>query len=82
MNPGVVLTAEQPENNSAVAVVVGIAAEAAEAAEATDSRGKCTLLYVPLAAKAPRSLSSPETGDRCTALTATPKRSGRDKRGS
>ena len=83
MNPGVVLTAGQPENNSAVAV--GIAAEAeaaAEAAEATDSRGKCTLLYVPLAAKAPRSPSSPETGDRCTALTATPKRSGRDKRGS
>jgi len=77
MNPGVVLTAGQPENNSAVAVGI-----AAEAAEATDSRGKCTLLYVPLAAKAPRSPSSPETGDRCTALTATPKRSGRDKRGS
>ena len=80
MNPGVVLTAGQPENNSAVAV--GIAAEAAEAAEATDSRGKCTLLYVPLAARAPRYPSSPETGDRCIALTATPKRSGRDKRGS
>jgi hypothetical protein len=79
MNPGVVLTAGQPENNSAVAVVVGIAAEAAEA---TDSRGKCTLLYVPLAAKAPRYPSSPETGDRCTALTATLKRGGRDKRGS
>jgi len=77
MNPGVVLTAGQPENNSAVAVGI-----AAEAAEATDSRGKCTLLYVPLAAKAPRSPSSPETGDRCTAPTATPKRSGRDKRGS
>ena len=81
MNPGVVLTAGQPENNSAVVVVVvGIAVEAA--AEATDSRGKCTLLYVPLAARAPRYPSSPETGDRCTALTATPKRSGRDKRGS
>ena len=79
MNPGVVLTAGQPENNSAVAVVVGIAAEAAEA---TGSRGECTLLYVPLAARAPRYPSSPETGDRCTALTATPKRSGRDKRGS
>jgi hypothetical protein len=77
MNPGVVLTAGQPENNSAVAVGI-----AAEAAEATDSRGKCTLLYVPLAARAPRYPSSPETGDRCTALTATPKRSGRDKRGS
>ena len=78
MSPGVVLTAEQPENNSAV-VVVGIAAEAAEA---TDSRGKCFLLYVPLAVKAPRYPSSPETGDRCTALTATLKRGGRDKRGS
>jgi hypothetical protein len=77
MSPGVVLTAEQPENNSAVAVGI-----AAEAAEATDSRGKCSLLYVPLAAKAPRYPSSPETGDRCTALTATRKRSGRDKRGS
>ena len=77
MSPGVVLTAEQPENNSAV---VGIVAEAE--AEAIDSSGKCSLLYAPLAAKAPRSPSSPETGDRCTALTATPKRSGRDKRGS
>jgi len=76
MSPGVVLTAEQPENNSAVAEA-GIAA-----AVATDSRGKCTLLYVPLAAKAPRYPSSPETGDRCTALTATLKRGGRDKRGS
>ena len=76
MSPGAVLTAEQPENNSAVAEA-GIAAEAA-----TDSRGKCTLLYVPLAAKAPRYPSSPETGDRCTALTATLKRGGRDKRGS
>jgi hypothetical protein len=75
MNPGVVLTAEQPENNSAV--VVGIAA-----AGATDSRGKCSLLYAPLAAKVPRYPSSPETGGRCTALTATLKRGGRDKRGS
>jgi len=77
MSPGVVLTAEQPENNSAVVAEAGIAA-----AVATDSRGKCTLLYVPLAAKAPRYPSSPETGDRCTALTATLKRGGRDKRGS
>jgi hypothetical protein len=74
MNPGVVLTAEQPENNSAV---VGMAT-----AEATDSREKCILLYAPLAAKAPRSPSSPETGGRCTALTATLKRGGRDERGS
>lgn len=73
MSPGVVLTAAQPENNSAV---VGMAAEA------TDSREKCIPLYAPLAAKAPRSPSSPETGGRCTALTATLKRGGRDERGS
>jgi hypothetical protein len=73
MIPGVVLTAGQPENNSAVTGMV------AETAEATDSRGKCILLFVPLAAKVPRYPSSPERGDRCTAPTATQKRGGRDK---
>jgi hypothetical protein len=72
MSPGVVPTAGQPKNKSAVA---GMAVEV----EATDSRGKCTLQYAPLAAPTPRSLSSPETGAGCTALTATQKRSGRDK---
>ena len=72
MSPGVVLTAGQPKNKSAVA---GMAVEA----EATDSRGKCTLQYAPLAARTPRSPSSPETGARCTAPTATQKRGGRDK---
>jgi len=72
MSPGVVPTAGQSKNKSAVA---GMAAEA----EATDSRGKCTLQYAPLAARTPRSPSSPETGARCTALTATLNRGGRDK---
>jgi len=71
MSPAVVLTAVQPENNSAA--VMGIAAEA------TDSREKCILLYVPLVAKTLRYPSSPETADRYTALTATRKRGGRDK---
>ncbi len=74
MNPVVVLTAEQPENNNVV-VVVGTAA-------APDNRGKCIPLYVLLAAKAPKSPSSPETGGQYTVLTATLKRSGRDERGS
>ena len=73
MNPVVVLTAEQPENNSVV--VVGTAA-------APDNRGKCIPLYALLAAKAPKSPSSPETGGQYTVLTATLKRSGRDERGS
>ena len=73
MNPGVVLTAEQPEKYSAA--VMGMATEA----EATDSSGKCILLYVPLAARTPRFPSSPETGDRCTVPTATLNRGGRDK---
>jgi len=72
MSPGVVLTAGQSKNKTAVE---DIAVEV----EATDSRGKCILLCVPLAARTPRSPSSPETGARCTALTATLKRSGRDK---
>jgi len=73
MSPGVVPTAGQSKNKSAVAGM------AAVEAEATDSRGKCTLQYAPLAARPPRSPSSPDRGDRCTALTATQKRSGRDK---
>ena len=77
MIPGVVLTAGQPEKYSAV--VMGMAMEATVATEATDSRGKCILLYVPLAAQIPRYPSSPERGDRCTAPTAMQKRSGRDK---
>ena len=72
MIPGVVLTAGQPEKYSAA--VMGMATT-----EATDSRGKCILLYVPLAAQIPRYPSSPERGDRCTAPTAMQKRSGRDK---
>jgi hypothetical protein len=71
MSPGVVLSAGQPEKYSEVAGMV--------AAEAIDSRGKCTLQYAPLAARTPRSPSSPETGARCTALTATLNRGGRDK---
>ena len=74
MIPGVVLTAGQPEKYSAV--VMGMATEATMA---TDSRGKCILLFVPLVAQALRYPSSPERGDRCTAPTATQKRSGRDK---
>ncbi len=62
MNLAVVLTAEQPENNSAV---VGTVAEAT-------SRGKCIPPSAPRAAKTARYPSSPEMGDRCTALTATP----------
>jgi hypothetical protein len=73
MNPGVVPTAGKPENKSAVAGMVAVEAEA------IDSRGKCILLYVPLAAPTPRSPSSPDRVDRCTAPTATQKRSGRDR---
>jgi len=36
-----------------------------------NGREKCILLSAPLAGKTPRYLSSPETGDRCTAATAT-----------
>jgi len=75
MSPGVVPTAGQPKNKSAV---VGMAVEV----EATDSREKCILLFAPLVARTPRYRSSPERGARCTALTATQKRSGRDKRSS
>ena len=72
MIQGVVLTAGQPEKYSAAEM--GMATT-----EATDSREKCILLFVPLAAPTPRYRSSPERGARCTALTATQKRSGRDK---
>jgi len=72
MIQGVALTAGQPEKYSAA--VMGMATEA----EAIGSSGKCILLYVPLAARAPRFPLSPERGDRCTAPTATQKRSGRD----
>ena len=67
MNPNVVLSVERPGKDSAevrLVVVAGIA-------EATDGSGKCFLRSVPLVAKIPRYLSSPETGDRCTARTAT-----------
>ena len=64
-SPGVVPTAEQRGNsNVVVRVVAGIAT-------AINGRGKCILLFAPLVAKTPRYLSSPETGDRCTAATAT-----------
>ena len=68
MNLAVVLTAEQPENNSAV---VGTVAEAT-------GRGKCIPPSAPLAAKTAKYRSSPETGDPCTARTATLKRGSRD----
>lgn len=70
MSRVVVLTAGLPENSSAVATGI--------AAEATDNNGKCTLLFALLAAKTPRYPSSRETGDQCIALTATPRRGGRD----
>ena len=72
MSLGVVLTAVQPENNSAE---MGMAT----GAEAIDSREKCIRLYAHLVARTPRYLSNLETGGRCTALTATLKRGGRDK---
>jgi len=62
MSLGVVLTAGQPENNSAV---VGTVAEAT-------GRGKCIRPSAPRAAKTAKYRSSPATGDLCIALTATP----------
>jgi len=61
MNLAVALTAEQPEDNSAM---VGTVAEAT-------GGGKCIQQSVPLAAKTAKYRSSPETGDPCTARTAT-----------
>jgi hypothetical protein len=75
MSPGVVPTAGKPEKYSEVTGMVAVEAEA----EAIDSREKCTLQYAPLAVRTPRSPSSPDRGALCTALTATQKRSGRDK---
>ena len=63
MSQGVVLTAGQPENNSAVVGTV---------AEATNVRGKCIRPSAPRAAKTAKYRSSPATGDLCIALTATP----------
>ena len=73
MSPGVVPSAGQPENNSAVTAM------AAETAAAIDSKEKCTLLCAHLAARTPRYPSNPEPGARCTALTATQNRGGRIK---
>jgi hypothetical protein len=73
MSPGFVLSAGKPEKYSEVAGMVAVEAEA------IDSREKCIQLYVPLAVRTPRYRSSPERGDRCTALTATQNRGGRDK---
>lgn len=67
---GVVLTAGQSGNSSAVVAMV---------AEALDSGGKCTLLYVPLVERTHRSPLSPETEGLCTALTATLRRGVRAK---
>ncbi len=70
MSPSVVLTAEQPENDSA------------SGAMAKDTeRGRCILLSAPLAAKTARCHSSPEAADRCTARIATPPLGGSDKKG-
>jgi hypothetical protein len=73
MSPGVVPTAGKPEKYSEVTGMVAVEAEA------IDSREKCTLQYAPLAVRTPRSPSSPDRDARCTALTATQKRGGRDK---
>jgi len=62
MSQGVVLTAGQPENNSAV---VGTVAEAT-------GRGKCIPPSAPRAAKTAKYRSSHATGDPFTARTATP----------
>ena len=68
MSQGVVLTAGQPENNSAV---VGTVAEAT-------GRGKCIRPSAPRAAKTAKYRSSPATGDRYIAQTATLRLGGRD----
>jgi len=70
MNLAVVLTAEQPEDNSAL---VGTVAEAT-------GGGKCTRLSAPLAAKTAKYPSSPETVDLSTARTATVRSGGSQKR--
>jgi len=70
MNLAVVLTAEQPEDNSAL---VGTVAEAT-------GGGKCIRPSAPLAAKTARYRSSPETVDLYTARTATLRLGGSHKR--
>ena len=70
MNLAVVLTAEQPENNSAV---VGTVAEAT-------GRGKCIPPAAPLAAKTAKYRSSHATGDPFTARTVTLRLGGNHKR--
>jgi hypothetical protein len=72
MSRDVVLTAGQPENSSAVVVMVDMAAAA------DTDKGKCILLCAPLAARAHRYPSSHEAAGQCTALTAIPKSGGRD----
>lgn len=61
-SPVAVLSAEQPENTIALATIM----------VAATGKDKCIPLSVPLVAKTARYPSSPEMGDRCTALTATP----------
>jgi len=61
MSPSVAPSADKLGNNS---VVVGTA---------IDGRGKCILQSVPSAAQRPRYLLSPEKGDQCTAVIATPR---------
>jgi len=78
MSLAVVLTAGQPENNSAV-VVEAMVAEAM-VAEATGSREKCTLLCALPVEKIPRCRSNREMGDQCTAATATQRKDVRNSR--
>ena len=70
MNLAAVLTAEQPEDNS---VLVGTVAEAT-------GPGKCIRPSALLVAKTAKYRSSPETGDPCTARTATLRLSGSHER--
>ena len=65
MNPGVVLIAEKPGNNSVVM-------------EATGGRGRCFRPYALLVAKIPRRLSSPEKGGRSIVRIALSVRDGSD----
>jgi len=60
MSRGVVLTAAQPGNNSAV---VGM--------EADTGKGRCIRLFVPPVERIVRCLSNPGTDDPYTARTAT-----------
>ena len=72
MSLAVVLTAEQPENNSAVVVAVtGVA-------EATGNKEKCILPYALHVEKTHRCHSSHEMDDRCTAATVFQERDVKD----